>query len=188
MSLSTLTHTTSVFNTSNKTTCIINITLGDECNKGYEGFSITATIRKKSKTSRRYEVITGGCCHKQILEVAPELQLFVDLHLCDFRGYPMYYIDNSYYYLKYEPKNEVEKKLKLKEGEYDLLSIADNIYEFEHILINKLANNLVWEDLGRRGVKLLESLTGNTFVSKATKLTHYRKGDDEKPKQTTPAI
>jgi hypothetical protein len=130
----------------------------------------------------------GGCCHKEILEVAPELQLFVDLHLCDFRGYPMYYIDNGYYHLHNKPKEWAEEYLRLKEGEYDLLKTATNMHEFEHILVDKLANNLVWEDLGRRGVKLLESLTGNTFVSKATKLTHYRKGVDEKPKQATPAI
>jgi hypothetical protein len=186
MSTKGLKHT--IYINNEKANCTIFIKLADECNNGHSDFTITAQFWEIGKIRTSLSEIKFGCCHEEILEVAPELQLFVDLHLCDFRGYPMYYIDNSYYYLRNNQKAWVEDHLKLKDGEYDLLRTASNINEFEHILIDTLANNLVWEDLGRRGVKLLESLTGNTFVPIATKLTHYRRGDDEKPKQTTPII
>ena len=148
----------------------INIRLNDECRNGHEDFSLTATfwLPNKPRIDKYFTVI--GCCHEKILKFRPDLKIFVDLHLNDFRGYPMYYIENGFYHLKNMPKDKFLEYAKVDEAGYELLKKASDKDEYGYLLINKLENHKIWEDLAKEGIKILEELTGKIFESKATKL------------------
>lgn len=70
-------------------------------------FSITADLKDEKNRS-----VSFGCLHDKILEVAPELKPFVDLHLSTLDGVPMHAEANGWYWLakaagipqKYEPE------------------------------------------------------------------------------------
>lgn len=80
--------------------CRISIRLNDECRNGHEDFSITAVFWKpgRARTSDNWSM--GGCCHDEILALRPDLKIFVDLHLADVDGMPMYTAANGYCHLK----------------------------------------------------------------------------------------
>ena len=153
-----------------KANCVISIRLNDECNNGHEDFSITATFWKLNKTRKDVNMYMGGCCHEEILKLRPDLKIFVDLHLNDFRGYPMYYIENGFYHLKNMPKNKFMEYAKVDEEGYKLLKKASDEDEYGYLLINKLENHKIWEKLAEEGMKKLEELTGKVFESKGTRL------------------
>ena len=153
-----------------KANCVISIRLNDECNNGNEDFSITATFWKLNKTRRDVNMYMGGCCHEEILKFRPDLKIFVDLHLNDFRGYPMYYIENGFYHLKNMPKDRFMEYAKVDEEGYKLLKKASDEDEYGYLLINKLENHKIWEKLAEEGMKILEELTGKVFESKGTRL------------------
>ena len=148
----------------------INIQLNDECRNGHEDFSLTADFweLKSLRTDKNW--IMGGCCHEEILKLRPDLKIFVDLHLNDFRGYPMYYIENGFYHLKKMPKDEFMKYAKVDETGYEILKKASDKDEYGYLLLNKLENHKVWEKLAEEGMKILEELTGKVFESKGKKL------------------
>ena len=148
----------------------INIRLNDECRNGHEDFSITADFWKLKKPRTDKNWIMGGCCHEEILKLRPDLKIFVDIHLNDFRGYPMYYIENGFYHLKNMPKEKFMEYVKVNETGYELLKKASDENEYGYLLLNKLENHKVWEKLAEEGVKILEELTGKVFESKGKKL------------------
>ena len=148
----------------------INIRLNDECRNGHEDFSITATFWELNKTRRDVNMYMAGCCHEEILKIRPDLKIFVDLHLNDFRGYPMYYIENGFYHLKNMPKDKFIEYAKVDEAGYELLKKASDEDEYGYLLINKLENHKIWEKLAEEGMKILEELTGKVFESKGTRL------------------
>lgn len=153
-----------------KANCVISIRLNDECKNGHEDFSITADFWKleSQRTDRNW--IMGGCHHEEILKFRPDLKIFVDLHLNDFRGYPMYYIENGFYHLNNMPKDKFMKYSKVDETEYELLKKASNKDEYGYLLLNKLENHKIWEDLAKKGIAKLQELTGKVFESKGTRL------------------
>ena len=71
---------------------IVEIRLSDPCRNGYDDFAITATTY-----NIRGHWQSCGCLHDEILKHFPEFQIFVDLHLCDDNGIPMYPIANNPY-------------------------------------------------------------------------------------------
>lgn len=80
----------------------IGIRLNDECKNGHQDFAITASCYNKKgggSTADKW-FLYGGCSHDDILKVCPELQQFVDLHLCDYNGAPMYAEANGFYHLQ----------------------------------------------------------------------------------------
>ena len=153
-----------------KANCVISIRLNDECNNGHEDFSITADFWKLERPKTDKNWIMGGCCHEEILKIRPDLKIFVDLHLNDFRGYPMYYIQNGFYHLKNMPKDRFMEYAKVDEEGYKLLKKASDENEYGYLLINKLENHKIWEKLAEEGMKILEELTGKVFESKGTRL------------------
>ena len=153
----------------------INIRLNDECRNGHEDFSITATFWKLNKTRRDVNMYMGGCCHEEILKFRPDLKIFVDLYLNDFRGYPMYYIENGFYHLKNMPKDKFIEYAKVDEEGYKLLKKASDEDEYGYLLLNKLENHKIWEGLAKEGIAKLQELTGKKFESKGTRLYNLDK-------------
>ena len=158
-----------------KANCVISIRLNDECNNGHEDFSITATFWELNKTRRDVNMYMGGCCHEEILKFRPDLKIFVDLHLNDFRGYPMYYIENGFYHLKNMPKDRFIEYAKVDEEGYKLLKKASDEDEYGYLLINKLENHKIWEGLAKEGIAKLQELTEKKFESKGTRLYNLDK-------------
>lgn len=78
-------------------------------------FSITADLCIDQRFSDG-GIFACGCLHDEILEVAPELKPFVDLHLSDLDGVPTHAEANGWYWLakvagisqKYEPAENAD--------------------------------------------------------------------------------
>lgn len=86
---------------------IATIKLHDECKNGTCSWSITGTLQQKKGNGRFYD-IGHGCIHEEILKAFPKLKMFVDLHLCDWRGTPLYPVENGYYFLQEDKKQAKE--------------------------------------------------------------------------------
>ena len=95
---------------------IVEINISTDGCAGKPYFSITGR-RLDIQESGRFTESVSGCIHDEILKVAPELKLFVDLHLSTLDGAPMHAVENGFYWLckaagipqKYAP--EQDKKI-----------------------------------------------------------------------------
>lgn len=67
----------------------------------------------------------GGACHEKILELRPEFQGFVDLHLSDLNGVPMHCVQNGLYWLQ----GCVDKALSDNMFEYGPEQTAEKCFE-----------------------------------------------------------
>lgn len=140
----------------------VRISLGDCCKNGVCDWSITADIYEKRRNGR-YVFCSSGCCHDEILEYFPEFKGFVDLHLCNHYGQPMYPVENGVYHLVNSDKKKAINYLRITETEYDILrnSIEDKLY-FKYLLYT-LGIVDRWKEESLKAIKQLEALTGNTW-------------------------
>lgn len=140
----------------------VRISLGDCCKNGVCDWSITADIYEKRRNGR-YVFRSNGCCHDEILEYFPEFKRFVDLHLCNHYGQPMYPVENGVYHLVNSDKKKAINYLRITETEYDILrnSIEDKLY-FKYLLYT-LGIVDRWKEESLKAIKQLEALTGNTW-------------------------
>jgi len=165
----------------NKANAQIKIRLNDECKNGHQDFSITATIWEKGKTRSDRNMISGGCCHDEILKLRPDLKIFVDLHLCDYLGAPMYPEANGLYHLQNgfnrTPVNSPKFKkeycdyYRLTPAQFDILATSEDKEVFSYHLEN-LGVIAQWKVQADEAIKLMEKLTGKIFVIDSTR-TQY---------------
>ena len=160
--------------------CVVKVRLNDECKNGHQDFSLTATFWEIGRKRIDKNVLTAGCCHKEILKHFPELKIFSVLHLCDYRGIPMYAVENGFYHIK---NGFQSKDRKLKDEFCDYYRVTgqqfDKLYETE----SKLEYALTLEDIGvlkqwkeeaDSAIKLLEELTGHKFVVDSIKSNFHK--------------
>ena len=159
----------------------IKIRLNDECKNGHQDFSITATYWEIGKVRNGRNMIAGGCCHDEILKHRPDLQIFVNLHLCDFTGCPMYAVGNGFYHLtngfNNTKPNEANFKAefcsyyRITAEQFDILAQSENELRYA-INLQKLGILLQWMDEARQAILLLEQWTGKKFLIDSVK-TQY---------------
>lgn len=139
----------------------VHVRLNDECKNGHNDFAITMDVYRKAKNGRWMED-SFGCLHDEIYRLFPSLRPFIALHLCDDKGVPMYPIANGLYHY-----GETRKKyLRLTDEQ---LAIVNELNTQEHGYI-KVFDYIrehvapIWEKEANEAIKLLESLTGETYV------------------------
>lgn len=152
----------------------VKIRLNDECKNGHQDFAITADIYQAGKPKTDRYFISGGCCHEEILKYFPEFKIFVDLHLCDYKGIPMHAAANMHYHMNSDKMTEQSfcEYYRITAGQYNLLQGAHSKTHFA-ILLAQSPIISQWENQANEAIKLLEELTGNEFIidSQRTQLT-----------------
>lgn len=142
----------------------ISIRLNDECHNGHEDFAITADFWKVGKQRTDHNWLMGGCCHDEILKVRPDLAPFVALHLCDWKGAPLYAKANGFYHK--DTLGKFVRYLRLDTSEMYLTEAEDENHF--HYLLSVSDIPARWEKEAKAATELLEEMTGKIFESKAT--------------------
>lgn len=176
----------------------IKIRLNDECKNGHQDFKITADIYEKGKPKIDKYFICGGSCHDEILAACPDLKLFVDLHLCDYKGIPMHASANGYYFLRngfnnVKPEStEFPAKFceyyRLTPAQFELLNTSENETQYAiHIMESGILKQ--WETQAKEAISKLEEMTGKKFVVDSKETQFYPPTNEqileEKKRQTS---
>jgi len=171
-----LRHTININNS--EANAVIKIRLNDECKNGHQDFSITATFWEVGKIRNDGNMMYGGCCHEEILKVRPDLKIFVNLHLCDYLGNPMYVVENGFYHLcegfnnikPNAPKFKAEycEYYRITPNQFDLLIKSENQLRFG-IQLEKLGILDQWRAEAKKAILLMEEFTGAKFLIDSTK-------------------
>lgn len=166
----------------------VTIRLNDECKNGHQDFAITGDIYEANKPKKDKYFISGGCIHEDILKHFPEFKIFIDLHLCDYKGIPMHAAENGFYYLKNgfnnNPVNSDEfinkfcKYYRISKKQFNALKNSENVLQYS-ILLLKLGVLKQWEKQASKAIKLLEQLTGNEFLIDSVKTQFKTPSEDE---------
>lgn len=138
------------------------ISLDDCCKNGVCDWGITADIYEKRRNGR-FVWYASGCCHDEILKYFPEFKTFINLHLCNHYGQPMYPVENGVYHLVNSDKEKTINYLRITETEYDILrnNTEDKLY-FKYLLYT-LGIVDRWKQESLNAIKQLEALTGDTW-------------------------
>lgn len=151
---------------------VVKIHLNDECNNGHQDFSIVCDIYE-SKHNGQWYYNGGGAAHDHILKLFPDLQIFVNLHLCAYSGVPMYAVENGFYHLRHGFNNTkvTDSKFKAEFCEYyritpeqfDALNMAENETRYA-LILESLGVLTQWKEEADRAITLLEEWTGKEFL------------------------
>lgn len=146
----------------------VHIKLADDCKNGHADFSMTGEIYNGYKSDAR--MISGGCCHKEVLAEFPEFKMFADLHLSDSQGTPMHSVENGYFFFKRGEYDKVQDLLRLTDDELSFL--VDNVSDKEHFAyqLHKLGLPQRWKSEADEAIKKLEELVGYEYEDTSTKL------------------
>ena len=137
------------------------ILLADDCKNNICDWSITADIYEQRKNGR-FVWCAGGCCHEEILKRFPQFKMFVDLHLSNHYGAPMYPVENGFYHITNSSKETAINYLRITEMEYNLLYQAEDKQYFKYLLY-VLGIVERWKRESNEALKKLEELTGQTW-------------------------
>ena len=121
----------------------------------------------------------SGCCHDEILEVFPKFKIFVDLHLCDYLGNPMYADANGFYHLKNGMQGEqtFAEYYGMTKAQFDTVKTAEDQQHYNYLIrVSGVVDG--WRAKAKEAIKLIEELTGNTFENNSTK-TQFTPNDIE---------
>lgn len=145
---------------------VIKVTLryDDECNNGYNTFSITGEIRKNGSCR---DCECAGCIHEEIEKYFPEFKHLIKWHLVSSDG-PMYYIANTIYWAKNREYMNLpighpvkfEKALKFKNIPL-IFNFKNNFYDF----ISSVKN---WDDVKIVTLEHKQEKDGYQFKPKYT--------------------
>lgn len=149
----------------------VTVRLDDECRNGHEDFSVTAGVYQYGMPKIDKYMVCCGCCHEEVLQLFPEFKQFVDLHLCDVNGAPMYAVSNGFYHKGNNPDKWVEYNHLMQEEANQMPLVEDQ--EHYQYLLNKLGVIDRWKAEAQAAIKVLELLTGKEFESIATRLSNY---------------
>lgn len=142
----------------------IEIRLGDD-SKGHNGhadFAITATAWHKGKPHTDKYFLYAGCSHDEILKVRPDLKIFVDLHLSDQHGAPMYTVANGFYHLKNTSLEVAREYIRATSEQIEILKTCEDETYFTFML-EKMGFPEQWQKEANQAIELLEQWTGQTF-------------------------
>lgn len=139
----------------------VKILLADKCKNNICDWSITADIYEKERGGR-FTLCTFGCCHEEILKHFPEFEQFVNLHLCDCYGAPLYAVENGFYHTKKSSKETAINYLRITEEEYNVLYKAEDKQYFKYLLYTMGIVNR-WNEEAKAAIKELETLTGREW-------------------------
>lgn len=139
----------------------VRISLDDCCKNNICDWSITADIYEQRKNGR-FVWCAGGCCHEEILKRFPQFKMFVDLHLSNHYGAPMYPVENGFYHITNSSKETAINYLRITETEYNLLHQAEDKQYFKYLLY-VLGIVERWKRESNEALKKLEELTGQTW-------------------------
>lgn len=162
---------------------LINIRLNDECNNGHQDFSITGSRWGVGKARTERNMISCGSIHSEILKARPDLKIFVNLHLCDYSGVPMYAASNGFYHIKNgftgsKPSNESFFKkeycnyYRINHSQFDALIMCENEKLFS-VTLKNMGILKQWKEEADQAIKLLEELTNTEFINDSKK-SHYK--------------
>ncbi len=170
-------HTIDINNSKNNIK--IDIRLDDECKNGHQDFAITGTYWEVGKKRTDRNMLGGGCCHEEIIKVRPDLKLFVDLHLSDWEGVPMYAVENGFYHLTngFNDKKRSHKDLfceyyRMIAEQYDIISTSKNQLQYA-LKLKELGILDQWKEQANKGIELIEELTGQKFVNSSVKSQYH---------------
>lgn len=139
----------------------VKISLDDCCKNNICNWSITAEIYEKRKNGR-FVCSSVGCQHEEILKQFPHFKMFVDLHLSNHYGMPIYPVENGFYHIKNSSKETAINYLRITEKEYNLLNQAEDKQYFKYLLY-MLGIVERWKIESNEALKKLEELTGQTW-------------------------
>lgn len=140
----------------------VRISLDDCCKNGVCDWGITADIYEKRRNGR-FVWYASGCCHDEILKYFPEFKTFIDLHLCNHYGQPMYPVENGFYHLKNSDKETTINYLRITESEYNVLRDSAEDKGYFTYLLYTLGIVDRWKQESLKAIKQLEALTGNRW-------------------------
>lgn len=150
-----------------KANCKIKISLDDDCKNGHADFSITADFWETGKPrAGKYETM-AGCCHEEILKIRPDLKQFVDLHLADVDGVPMYAIANGFYHLKHSSADVARDYCRLTAEEFEQIKTSEDETIFQYWL-ERLGVVERWKREADNAIALLEKWTDQKFKDTST--------------------
>lgn len=156
-----------------KADIIVKIRLDDQCKNGHQDFAITADLYKAGRRGDK-NYLAGGCCHEEILKHFPEFKIFVNLHLADAKGIPMYAVENGFYHLregfnKTKPtddnfKAEFCEYYRMTPQQFDAINLSEHNLAYA-INLKELGILTQWNEEAAEAIKILETLTGDEFVN-----------------------
>jgi hypothetical protein len=88
--------------------------------------------------------------------------MFVDLHLSNHYGAPMYPVENGFYHITNSSKETAINYLRITETEYNLLYQAEDKQYFKYLLYT-LGIVERWKRESNEAIKKLEELTGQIW-------------------------